>query len=173
MQLEATAKYLGKDVGSITKQDIDDYGNMQTIQKVADYSRKPGEDRWIAPFIHNSVKPDLSHGFDIKVKVNETGKDVYGRSLANIFNASTKEDITLLHALDPKMNAFADVPKGRDYDKLAMEYEERSNARQPWWVNTAKGAAGSVLGFGAQVVDVVADTGGFLQKVGMMAGGKS
>ena len=110
-QIKQAARFLNKPELAVTKQDVVDVANMQTIQKLADLSRKPGEERWIAPFIKDSTAADLSGKYaplGIKIGIQGKGeKDIYQRELASIVNPDTLENVTRTHALDPNMNAFA------------------------------------------------------------------
>lgn len=110
-QRKQAARFLKKPELAVTEQEILDVANMQTIQKLADAGRDPSKPRWMAPYIPNSVKPDLSGTvapLGIKIGIlGEGKKDAYGRELASIVNPATGENITRLHALDPNMNAFA------------------------------------------------------------------
>lgn len=130
-QAEQTARILGKDLYSVTQQDMIDVGNQQTIQKLADVARSPGEERWLAPLIKNSEAPNLTGkgytdefgtlvdgdgSIPLNVPINslDTGRtDKWGkRKIASFVNPNTGANVTDDAYLDPNQNAFAPGTRG-------------------------------------------------------------
>ena len=116
-QKQQVASILGKNINSLTQQDMIDVGNQQQIQKLADAVRLPGEKRWEAPLIRNAVQADISgtqkdqYGkaipLNIPINVRTTGTtDTSGRKLSSLQNKAGI-DITHQAAIDPTQNAFA------------------------------------------------------------------
>lgn len=145
-QRELAGQLLGKLPENVTMDDIHSVGNYQTLQMLADISRKPDEKRWHPSYVQGGDnKADLSDlsGAGIKVYYNAAGKkEGHNRLLSNLINPYTGEDTTRMAALDPTLNAFAYAPNRQ----RELSIGERA-------VNIAKGAAAGGLQLGADALD--------------------
>lgn len=154
-QKEMVGSLLNKNAGEVTQQDIYDVGKMQTVQALADLTRKPGEERWQAPYVKGTdplpfESSDTNLNIPIRIRKN-ADKDMYGRILSPLYNVETGENVTALHASDPRLNAFAPgVPEPAKFD----------------FGNTIKGAGAGALTLGAGIADAATTLGANILEIG-------
>lgn len=117
-QKEMVGRVLGKGPNIVTDKDIYSVGNMQQIQVLSDLSMNKGDERWTAQVEPGAEQVNLNSGLNIGAKIKVTGKDAYGRVLADVVNPRTEENVTRLHAQDSRLNAFAPGYKtiGKEFD---------------------------------------------------------
>lgn len=117
-QKEMVGRVLGKGPNVVTDADIYSVGNMQQIQALSDLSMNKGDERWTAQVEPGAEQVNLNSGLNIGAKIKVTGKDAYGRVLADVVNPRTEENVTRLHAQDTRLNAFAPGYKtaGKEFD---------------------------------------------------------
>lgn len=154
-QREQAALVLGKGIGDVTTQDVYDVGNMQQVQALADLTRSKDQERFVA-----DVNPggeyinlnDPNNPLNIAVKINKNRtKDMHGRDLTPLYNAETGENVTAMHAADPRLNAFAPgVPEPAQFSVGNIAKGAASGA-----VQIAGGLADTVTSAGAVAVDTV------------------
>jgi len=180
-QIDYVAKALGKQPSEVTTQDMQDIGQQQTIQKLADLAGHP---EWKAPLIRNTPVINLT-GKNYRDKngnlVDGTGKiplDVpimskdwhqsgyYGRELMSYADASGKP-VTVNAAIDPAQNGLAakairvvnsGLPSGGAQSDAqmyadAVKEAKANTAKQSGWnpINIAKATVG---GFARSIVDL-------------------
>lgn len=121
-QREHVGRILGKNPGVVTEEDIYSVGNMQQVQALSDLIRNAGDERWIAEVEPGAAQVDLNSGLNIGAKIKVNGTDAYGRVLADVINPNTGENVTRLHAQDPRLNAFAP-----GYKTAGYELDEKGN----------------------------------------------
>lgn len=161
-QREHVGRILGKNPGVVTEEDIYSVGNMQQVQALSDLIRNAGDERWIAEVEPGAAQVDLNSGLNIGAKIKVSGTDAYGRVLADVVNPNTGENITRLHAQDPRLNAFAPGYKTAGY-KLdekgnVVDTIDRESSRI---ANFAKGVPSTI---GKSVVGVADSALEFLGK---------
>jgi len=121
IQIPYVAKKLGISPSAVTSQDIQDVGNQQTIQKLADLS---GHSNWKAPLIRNSVPINLTGQYvndkgnpvNIPLDIPITSKNwnkagFYGRELMS-YGTASGTPVTVNAAIDPTQNV--DYVKARE-----------------------------------------------------------
>lgn len=122
IQREHVGRILGKNPGVVTDEDVFSVGNMQQVQALSDLTRNAEDERWIAEVEPGAAQVDLNSGLNIGAKIKVNGIDAYGRVLADVVNPNTGENVTRLHAQDPRLNAFAP-----GYKTAGYELDEKGN----------------------------------------------
>ena len=154
-QREQAALVLGKRIGDVTTKDVYDVGNMQQVQVLADLTRGKDQERFVADVnpggeYINLNDPNSPLNIPIKINKNRT-KDVHGRDLTPLYNAETGENVTAMHAADPRLNAFAPgVPEPAQFSVGNIAKGAASGA-----IQIAGGLADTVTSAGAVAVDAV------------------
>ena len=157
-QREQAALVLGKGIGDVTTQDVYDVGNMQQVQALADLTRGKDQERFVADVnpggeYINLNDPNSPLNIPIKINKNRT-KDMHGRDLTPLYNAETGENVTAMHAADPRLNAFAPgVPEPAQFSVGNIAKGAASGA-----IQIAGGLADTVTSAGAVAVDTVTAT---------------
>ena len=154
-QREQAALVLGKGIGDVTTQDVYDVGNMQQVQALADLTRGKDQERFVADVnpggeYINLNDPNSPLNIPVKINKNRT-KDMHGRDLTPLYNAETGENVTAMHAADPRLNAFAPgVPEPAQFSVGNIAKGAASGA-----IQIAGGLADTVTSAGAVAVDAV------------------
>lgn len=147
------AKLLGKDPLDVTEQEGYAIGNMQQIQMLADLTQGKDQVRWEAPLNIGGEQVFLGskeNPLNIKVMVDKNAQtDAYGRKLTGLWNPETGKNVVDMHALDPRLNAFAPAV---------------GNAEVPTTVdrtiNTVKAAVAGALGGVVDLADLAVEATG-------------